>query len=128
MQLCPVCNVVYDDSEEEACPKCGHVPEPGDVKVEALDLKPVFRAPDQTTADLVRALLVSEGIAAYLDSRQVAWFDGVMTMATGYWGDVVVLADQEARAREIIQAYEAAPVTDAEVENAAEDQPETPES
>lgn len=116
MQLCPKCNMIFDDSDEESCPVCGKVPSKGGVQVEELDLKPVFRAPDQTTADIVRGVLTSEGIAAYIDSRQVAWLDGVMTMATGYWGDVVVPAEQESTALEIIKAYQSAPVTDADVD------------
>ena len=116
MQLCPNCNHIYDDSDQEACPDCGQVPPKETIAVEELNLKPVFRAPDQTTADLVRGLLESEGIAAYIDSRQVAWLDGVMTMATGYWGDVVVPAELEPQALEIITAYETAPVTDEDVE------------
>ena len=120
MQLCPNCKHIYDDSEVDACPGCGQVPPKETVGVEELDLKPVFRAPDQTTADLVRGLLASEGVAAYIDSRQVAWLDGVMTMATGYWGDVVVPAEQAPQALEIIAAYEAAPVTDEDVAAAGE--------
>ncbi len=124
MQLCPKCNRIYDDTIEETCPSCGQVPSGSEVVVEELQLSPVYRASDQTTADIIRALLESEGIAVYLDSRQVAWFDGVMTMAEGYYGDLLVPKDEEEKALEIIQAYQSAPVDDSDVidaESATED-------
>jgi len=118
MQLCSNCKRIYDDSQHTACPACGRPPAKGPVQLEEVELVSVFRAPDQASADLVRGLLESEGIAAYIDSRQVAWFDGVMTMATGYWGDVVVPTDQEAAARDIIAAYEQSPASEDEIESA----------
>ncbi len=50
----------------------------------------VYRAPDQYTANVVKGLLATEDIPVVLESRQVAWLDGVMAMGEGYWGDVVV--------------------------------------
>lgn len=69
------------------------------------DLVIVFRAPDEVTANIVRGLLVGEDIPAVLESRQVAWMDGVMRMGEGYWGDVVVPEQYAAAAKEIIRAY-----------------------
>ena len=66
----------------------------------------VFRAPDEFTANIVRGLLVGEDIPVVLESRQVAMYDGALTMGEGYWGDVVVPDQYAARAREIIQAYQ----------------------
>lgn len=70
------------------------------------DLVVVFRAPDEVTANIVRGLLVGEDIPAVLESRQVAWLDGVMKMGEGYWGDIVVPEQYAARSKEIIQAYQ----------------------
>lgn len=70
------------------------------------DLVIVFRAPDEVTANIVRGLLVGEDIPAVLESRQVAWMDGVMRMGEGYWGDVVVPEQYAARSKEIIRAYQ----------------------
>jgi len=70
------------------------------------DIVVVFRAPDEVTANIVRGLLVGEDIPAVLESRQVAWMDGVMTMGEGYWGDVVVPKQYAARSKEIIRAYQ----------------------
>ena len=71
------------------------------------DLVVVFRAPDQYTANVVKGLLASEDIPVVLESRQVAWLDGVMAMGEGFWGNVVVPAQYEQRSRSIIDAYEA---------------------
>ena len=76
----------------------------------------VYRAPDETTANLVRGLLVGEDIPAVIESRQVAWMDGIMTAGEGYWGDVVVPNEQAQSSRELIEAYRAkAGVEDEEV-------------
>ena len=50
------------------------------------DLVVVFRAPDQYTANMIKGLLATEDIPVVLESRQVAWLDGVMSMGEGYWG------------------------------------------
>ncbi len=69
-------------------------------------LTAVFRAPDEVTADIVKGLLEGEGIPVMLQSRQVPMYDGALTMAVGYWGDVVVPREHADRARAIIGAYE----------------------
>jgi hypothetical protein len=71
------------------------------------DLVVVYRAPDEYIADIVKGLLVSDNIPVVLESRQVAQMDGIMKMGEGYWGDVVVPRDYAARARELIDAYQA---------------------
>ena len=71
------------------------------------DLVVVFRAPDEFIADIVKGLLVGEDIPVVLESRQVAQMDGVMKMGEGYWGNVVVPRNYAARARELIEAYQA---------------------
>lgn len=66
----------------------------------------VYRAPNQYIANLVQGLLASEDIPAIIESRQVPWYDGVMTMGEGYWGDVVVPEKYAEQSRQIIDAYE----------------------
>ncbi len=77
-----------------------------DIHGQGEDLVVVFRAQDEVTANIVRGLLVGEDIPALLESRQVAWLDGVMKMGAGYWGDVVVPEQFAAVAKEIIRAYQ----------------------
>lgn len=67
----------------------------------------VFRAPNEVTANIVRGLLVGEDIPVVLESRQVAWYDGVLTMGEGYWGDVVVPRQFADASRRLIEAYQA---------------------
>jgi hypothetical protein len=71
-----------------------------------MELEAVYRAPDETTAQLIRGLLESEGIDVMLKSLQVPWYDGVMRMGEGYWGDIMVPHEQAEQARAIIHAYE----------------------
>jgi len=65
----------------------------------------VYRARDEFTANIIRGILVGEGIPVTLESRQVAWMDGVMKMGEGYWGDVVVPEEHAERSRELIESY-----------------------
>lgn len=91
------------------CPKCVLKRECNDMTDEihgqGEDLVVVFRAPDEFTANIVRGLLVGEDIPVVLESRQVAMYDGALTMGEGYWGDVVVPEQYAARSRELIDAY-----------------------
>ena len=74
----------------------------------------VFRAPDEYVASVVQGLLAGEDIPVVLESRQVAQMDGVFRMGEGYWGNVVVPRQFADRAREIIEAYQAADQTESE--------------
>jgi hypothetical protein len=66
----------------------------------------VYRAADETTAELIRGLLEGEGIPVAFKSQQVPWMDGVMRMGAGFWGDILVPKELADKAREIIAAYE----------------------
>ncbi|MEN6371865.1 MAG: DUF2007 domain-containing protein [Armatimonadota bacterium] len=66
----------------------------------------VYRAPTETLAYIVKGVLEDEGIEASLKSLQIPWYDGIMRMGEGYWGDVLVLEGDANRAREIIKSYE----------------------
>ena len=85
---------------------------PDEIQGQGKDLVVVFRASDEFIADIVKGLLVGEGIPVVLESRQVAQMDGVMKMGEGYWGDVVVPRNYAARARELIEAYQAGEETE----------------
>jgi hypothetical protein len=87
---------------------------PDEIRGQGEDLVVVFRAPDEFIADIVKGLLVGEGIPVVLESRQVAQMDGVMKMGEGYWGDVVVPRAYAARARELIEAYQTGDQTESE--------------
>ena len=65
----------------------------------------VYRAPDEFVANVIKGVLVGEGIPVVLESRMVPWMDGVMKMGEGYWGDVVVPEEYADRSRELIEAY-----------------------
>jgi|YNPBryBLVA2012_1023415.scaffolds.fasta_scaffold14289_2 hypothetical protein len=82
----------------------------------------VYRALDEAEGILIRGLLAGEDIPALLESRQVAWMDGVMKMGEGYWGDVVVPEEYANRSRELIAAYQQSNINGEDATN-GDDQP-----
>jgi len=77
-----------------------------DVCGQGENLVVVFRAPDEFTANIVRGLLVGEDIPVVIESRQVAMYDGALTMGEGFWGNLVVPEQYAAAAKEIIRVYQ----------------------
>lgn len=70
------------------------------------DLVVVYRAPDEFIACTIKGLLVGENIPVVLESKQVAWLDGVLKMGAGYWGDVVVPRQYAEQAAKLIEEYQ----------------------
>lgn len=65
----------------------------------------VWRLEDEGLGILLRNVLEDEGIHSEIRSEQIPWMDGIMKAARGYWGDLMVLDRDAARAREIIRDY-----------------------
>jgi hypothetical protein len=65
----------------------------------------IFHAPDEITANLLVDALEAEGIPAMISSQQIPWYDGIMQVAKGYWGDIRVLRSQEEMARRIVHDF-----------------------
>ncbi len=66
---------------------------------------PVWRLPDEPTGLLLKGVLAEDGIESLIRSEQVAWMDDVMKTSRGYWGSLMVFAEDAARARGIISGY-----------------------
>jgi len=71
------------------------------------DLKVVFQAPDQITADLVQSFLVAEGIPSMLRPRKgnYAAAKGRFYIRKYEWGDIIAPVKYVDQCREIISAY-----------------------
>ncbi len=69
------------------------------------NLVTVWRFEDEGLGLLVQKVLEDEGIRSEVKSEQIPWMDGIMKAARGYWGDLMVLERDAARAREIIRDY-----------------------
>ncbi len=63
-----------------------------------------FRAANEQEAHAVAGVLAAEGIEARVVGQQVPWYDGVLIMGQGYWGNVVVFEKDLEKAQEIIAA------------------------
>jgi hypothetical protein len=70
-----------------------------------MELISVCKARDEFEAISLRELLFEEGIEAIIQSRQVPMYDGVMTMAVGYWGDLLVREEDFQKAKELIEGF-----------------------
>lgn len=69
-------------------------------------LIPVYDAPTEDAGRMVAALIEHNGISAFFKERSGAAFDGVEAIWSGHEsGKVYVLADDEARAAELVRDY-----------------------
>ncbi len=105
---CPNCGMT--SIEGEFCPDCGvkvsPVPEDGRPDQDReLRTRVVYLAPDELTAVTLQKLLEAEGVDCHVQSIQVPYYDGLIGMVEGYWGRLLVLEDEEPRARRIIEEY-----------------------
>jgi|WetSurMetagenome_2_1015567.scaffolds.fasta_scaffold321392_2 hypothetical protein len=69
----------------------------------------IFHAPDEIVANLIVDALEAEGISAMISSQQIPWYDGIMQVAKGYWGDIRVLRSQEEQARKVVEDFLSVP-------------------
>jgi len=65
----------------------------------------VYKAHDEFEAISLRELLFKEGIEAVIQYRQIPMYDGVMTLAIGYWGDLLVKEEDLKEAKDIIDGF-----------------------
>ncbi len=63
----------------------------------------VYRAPDEQTALTVKSFLEAEGIKTLVTAQQVPWYDGILAMGQGYWGDISVIEDDAESAARVIK-------------------------
>jgi hypothetical protein len=66
------------------------------------DTAVVFRARSEPEAIRVADALREAGVDAQVVSQQVPWYDGVLVVAQGYWGDVMVFEKDREEAEGII--------------------------
>lgn len=112
MNYCPRCQRYFIPGIK-SCPDCE-----ADLEIEPDredELVPVFEPTDQMAAMAAVALLEEHGIQAVAKSEQIAMYDGLAMMMRPKWGKVLVLGNDEQRAREILDDF---------LEGAAESMPE----
>jgi hypothetical protein len=66
---------------------------------------PVFRAATEIEAQVAREVLEEAGIRYFEASRQIPWYDGVMTIGEGFYGELYVLEKDYERAVELLMEY-----------------------
>ncbi|MDR7434223.1 MAG: DUF2007 domain-containing protein [Armatimonadota bacterium] len=64
----------------------------------------IYSPSSEAEALLLKDLLEREGIPVLLRSRQIPGYGDIISRATGVWGDLLVPAEFEARARHLLQA------------------------
>ncbi len=67
------------------------------------DTAVVFRARSEPEAVRVADALREAGIEARVVSQQVPWYDGVLVVGQGYWGDIMVFEKDRGEAERIIE-------------------------
>lgn len=70
------------------------------------DAVSVYRALDETAANIVKGALEDAGIQAVVRPLHTSWFDGMFVPAEGYWGDVLVRKQDVRKASKLLKEYE----------------------
>jgi hypothetical protein len=103
--ICPECGC-NSDRGDAPCPECGGAVEEVDAAPPGWrSLAAVYRAPDEIAAIAVGHVLESAGITPWLRSIQIPWYDSIMKVARGYWGDVLVADEDRERAVRVVGEY-----------------------
>lgn len=69
------------------------------------NLVPICTPSSEAEALLLKDLLEKEGIPVLLRSRQIPGYGDIISRATGVWGDLLVPAEFEARARSLLETH-----------------------
>jgi hypothetical protein len=64
---------------------------------------PVFRAATEIEAQVAREVLEEAGIRYFEASRQIPWYDGIMMIGEGFYGELYVLEKDYERAAELLE-------------------------
>lgn len=110
MPYCPKCGYEYQPQARE-CPECHealtpHPPadkQPPEPVQEPL--VPVYDAPDELMAFMVRGVLEEAGIRTVTQSGVIPWYDDLRFSATGFHTRLLVFESQAAEARRIVSEY-----------------------
>jgi hypothetical protein len=107
-RYCPRCRSEYLD-EAEVCWACRvqlvDRIEPAEDERVWVHLVPVYSAPDEFSALAVQRFLMEADIQGHVRSAQIPWIDGIMKNIKGYWGQVLVAAEDSEHARELVADY-----------------------
>jgi hypothetical protein len=107
---CPCCRAEYAD-HADVCWSCRVRLVPTDESEEPdrelvwVDLRPVYRAPDEFSALAVERVLAAEDIRSFVRSGQIPWADGIMSNLTGFWGQVLVAPEDYEPALALVTEY-----------------------
>lgn len=66
---------------------------------------PVFRAATEIEAQMAREVLEEAGIRYFEASRQIPWYDGIMMIGEGFYGELYVLEKDYKRAADLLEEY-----------------------
>lgn len=66
---------------------------------------PVFRAATEMEAQIAREVLDEAGIRYFEASRQIPWYDGIMMIGEGFYGELYVLEKDYERAADLLAEY-----------------------
>lgn len=66
---------------------------------------PVFRAATEMEAQIAREVLEEAGIRYFEASRQIPWYDGIMMIGEGFYGELYVLEKDYEKAADLLEEY-----------------------
>ncbi|MFQ5809193.1 MAG: hypothetical protein ACE5JM_06205 [Armatimonadota bacterium] len=128
MAVCPKCGYEYE-AHVRVCPECQEELVAADDprapegrlamarEYAGRKLVCIYRGPDELSVRRVDSALQAEGLPSVVRSLQISVHDDIFRDAEGIWGEVLVLEEDTAKAREIIEVIQTGRIVE---EDAAE--------
>jgi hypothetical protein len=91
------------------CPECkqGLVPslQPDPNQGELFEIVELCKVPDEITGMALHSYLLDAGIQASLQDMHASFYGSVLSSLQGYWGAIIIPAEQEEKARKVLDRF-----------------------
>jgi len=108
MPFCPQCRREYETGVR-TCSDCqtplvrNLPPDPN--QIELFELVEIYKIPDEITAMALSSFLADAGLDASIQPMEASFYGGTLNTLLGYWGKLLVPAEQEPKARKQLEIF-----------------------
>ena len=108
MPFCPQCRQEYEN-HKNTCPDC-RVPlvrslPPDPNQIALFEMTEIYKIPDEITGMALSSFLADAGVEASIQPMEASFYGGALNTILGYWGKLLVPAEQETKARQQLEIF-----------------------